>query len=716
MAVSQPTRLCIFCRQIESTSAPCPTLEAIPTPAPGSHPIATLPPAPVTPLPSTDQDLLDNLRQRPSQLCPRCEDYDIVKVFREAQPLDVTQQYLDKGEDGHDNHNQETYDATIKKSEIPLGQLSSLHLAPSCPLCRLIYRILPRTGLEPTDNVLRLIPYRFHLRINGWHTVLPKTKAELAIYLGLYISDLPIPLGLPLNRDGIAYRPANMKGEAIALTPESCFPGRKLHSAKLITPLIEYAMPKKALAYCFTHCGALCSTPQPPELQTALMIDVATRTVAPCPPDCQYFALSYVWGGLIPQPGALESHTLPQTIEDAITVTLNMGYTYLWVDALCIDQTPDPTPAQAAAKRAQLQMMDLIYGCAVLTLVAMAGDNSAAGLPGVSPTSPRVRQAHEMIGGREFVTVPPTLDAEQDASTWDTRAWTLQERVLSTRKLYFTASQMHFTCGRVNIGEATDDDTSSTELDLLDQVKAPQRVAPTGPANTVKAGLGVPDWDRVGYMGILTNYTGRSMTNASDSLNAFLGVISVFSKPLLPQYPFIWGLPLRTDPQFLGWMHDRRQSSPDLPARRRDFPSWSWAGWHGEVLLDSMLPTNIYSNTQMEQHRDLTVRFTGVEGKELEVEGWIARVRVRTEVFSEVVVDGIVDKGEEEEHVIGSIKERNLMHNNSLPTGTYSCLVVERVTHPLFVGGPADRERVFMIVLDWNFMRVGVAKRRVRLV
>lgn len=50
-----------------------------------------------------------------------------------------------------------------------------------------------------------------------------------------------------------------------------------------------------------------------------------------CPAYCDYVALSYVWGGVQPTEKALETHNLPQMIEDAITVTIGLGKQYLWV-------------------------------------------------------------------------------------------------------------------------------------------------------------------------------------------------------------------------------------------------------------------------------------------------------------------------------------------------------------------------------------------------
>lgn len=126
------------------------------------------------------------------------------------------------------------------------------------------------------------------------------------------------------------------------------------------------------------------------------------------------------------------------------------------IDALCIDQTPNPTPEQAAAKSAQLGMMNLIYASAVVTIVALAGKDANAGLPGISSTLRRPKQLQEVICGRRFFTVPPSFSAERDQSVWNTRAWTYQESFLSKRYLYFSQNQVHFTCLSYGPSESID--------------------------------------------------------------------------------------------------------------------------------------------------------------------------------------------------------------------------------------------------------------------
>lgn len=72
-----------------------------------------------------------------------------------------------------------------------------------------------------------------------------------------------------------------------------------------------------------------------PELRKPLLdlkvIDCIERVIVPAPNECQFVALSYVWGPSEPGIATL-SGQLPQTIEDSIQVSSLLGYRYLWVD------------------------------------------------------------------------------------------------------------------------------------------------------------------------------------------------------------------------------------------------------------------------------------------------------------------------------------------------------------------------------------------------
>ncbi|KAK2013427.1 heterokaryon incompatibility, partial [Colletotrichum eremochloae] len=157
---------------------------------------------------------------------------------------------------------------------------------------------------------------------------------------------------------------------------------------------------------------------------------VTPPSVVRSPPEAPYLALSYVWGqhgnqGSIGStfkvrsavPIEITPRYLPKTILDAQLVVRKLGYRYLWVDQICINQE-DPDD-----KQSQIEIMDKIYGGAELTIVAAAGSHNDYGLPGVSSTLRQSMQSLELDGIR-IVRMPNDPSRLIRSSTWSTRAWT----------------------------------------------------------------------------------------------------------------------------------------------------------------------------------------------------------------------------------------------------------------------------------------------------
>jgi hypothetical protein len=70
------------------------------------------------------------------------------------------------------------------------------------------------------------------------------------------------------------------------------------------------------------------------------VIDCQQRKL--CASTEAYVCLSYVWGSGatdLADLGQTLPHHLPQTVSDAMAITLNIGLRYLWVDRYCIDQS-----------------------------------------------------------------------------------------------------------------------------------------------------------------------------------------------------------------------------------------------------------------------------------------------------------------------------------------------------------------------------------------
>lgn len=172
-----------------------------------------------------------------------------------------------------------------------------------------------------------------------------------------------------------------------------------------------------------------------------------TKSSALSDEETPYTALSYCWGG--DQPHKLTSETLthgvkqfddmPQTIRDAIILTAELGFQYLFVDSLCIVQDDD------IEKRREIAQMPLIYSNAVVTIAASTASSVFDGFL-------NDRDVEDVIINMSF----EDLDGEKHAIACaterfsimplDLRGWALQEHLLASRILQFRPRQLRFLC------------------------------------------------------------------------------------------------------------------------------------------------------------------------------------------------------------------------------------------------------------------------------
>lgn len=110
---------------------------------------------------------------------------------------------------------------------------------------------------------------------------------------------------------------------------------------------------------------------------------VATKDL---PHETKYATLSHCWGGqcglrltvgsLPTLEAGFSKGRLPKTFRDAVSVTVDLGIRYLWVDALCIIQ--DSVDDQDWSHEASI--MGDVYANSYITLAATTSPNSAGGL------------------------------------------------------------------------------------------------------------------------------------------------------------------------------------------------------------------------------------------------------------------------------------------------------------------------------------------------
>ncbi|KAH6714661.1 heterokaryon incompatibility protein-domain-containing protein [Leptodontidium sp. MPI-SDFR-AT-0119] len=371
-----------------------------------------------------------------------------------------------------------------------------------------------------------------------------------------------------------------------------------------VGPRIDFAQIRQWVSECRVSHGAECSQSQLPkdwglsglsaQNLEFYLIDVhrmclATSSMSSAPP---YVALSYRWGdpqrstqcrqsnfALMAAPGGLMSEdvVLAPTILDAITFTREVGFRYLWVDALCIVQD------DYERKPMYLQLMGTVYADAVLVLAILEG-NADTGISGIGhdrevqdsidlPTRSLIKSTPRIFGNETF-----------SSKTWATRGWTFQEGLFASKILSIdNFASWHCPCANwleevfrlLGVKPKTDDQITSTGAQtqqagsstFLDFPRVPQHMS------------------LAAYARLVQSYNTRSLTMDDDALNAVAGVTGRLHT-LFPD-GFLQGVPQFFFDVALLWQPRsplrRRVCAPDAPP----LSSWSWAGWHGDLDLSA---------------------------------------------------------------------------------------------------------------------------------
>lgn len=388
------------------------------------------------------------------------------------------------------------------------------------------------------------------------------------------------------------------------------------------------------------------------------VVDVQKQCLAYIEPGSRYFALSYVWGRVetlqttrknleqLEQDGALSSgkHVIPRTIRDAIEVVSKIGERYLWIDALCIIQDKD-----SDEKPVLLGQMDKIYGNAYVTIVAAVGDNADAGLPGVCCDHPRIIPQSVLSygdGRRLAISQSPfehTLGQHYDevrcTCMWNKRAWTLQERLLSRRKLIFLEEGVHFNCHSMtwteDIAVETEETIRHFQMFDFEGVTDEDRwfsgISRKGSHPRKKEEYTVPGPEStlpsfVDYCNLVSNHLRREISFQEDILNAFQGILSSLGHSF---GSFHYGLPETFFTLGLLWQPSdfcRRRIKTATKDILLESPSWSWAGWvcnvdvaHWTAACDYVVHQNIARSYRT---TPATTFFSPLAGKEAQIEKW----------------------------------------------------------------------------------------------
>lgn len=300
-----------------------------------------------------------------------------------------------------------------------------------------------------------------------------------------------------------------------------------------------------------------------------------------------FVTLSYCWGGDQPVKlvkdtaqtlkNGVATNSLPQTLQDAINYTSILGMKYIWIDALCITQDDD------YEKGLEIARLPSYYNRNTATICAASAQGCTTGFLGECRPEFRAGPfeiAMQTPEGMGSVLIYDTLPPDQPTTS---RAWTLQESLLSRRLLIFSSDRLVWCCRDANSGCGGPDATMTPR-----NMGMPQSlVSEIYPLSVPESHPARKQWDKV-----VQNYTRRKLTNATDKLLAVAAAASTLhtmSRIREAQNSiYLAGLLIITDnveftSEALSWLtvHPTARRIPVYTA-----PSWSWACMDGEIASE----------------------------------------------------------------------------------------------------------------------------------
>jgi hypothetical protein len=309
---------------------------------------------------------------------------------------------------------------------------------------------------------------------------------------------------------------------------------------------------------------------------------VATTTNVTVP----YAALSYCWGE-----GAtfmtdkdtqkdyekdIPMEELPQTIKDAFCLTKELGLDYIWVDAICIVQ------GDQYEWEEESQKMGHIYSNAKIVLAATRSASVKQGLFTRRSTIPLSRDIPARGGtmrARRNLNHEIIISCRTKSDYWWekyikatfpllTRGWGFQERMLATRIVHFTPSELVWECQRSRRCECRV--MESKLYPVMNNLGSALRMClkQTNDERSM----------RQMWREIVNSYSVRKLTRIEDKLPALSGIAGLLKECSGDNY--CAGLWERSLPFDLLWRCDQ---SGDLRVRKTRSPSWSWISVDGAV-------------------------------------------------------------------------------------------------------------------------------------
>jgi hypothetical protein len=332
----------------------------------------------------------------------------------------------------------------------------------------------------------------------------------------------------------------------------------------------------------------------------------------------RYVALSYCWGekrnnesvhkiklkraNLAAMKVNIDRDHMTLTHLEAIQVARQLGYRYVWIDALCIIQDSISDWEQ------QAQNVPDVYGNAELTIMAARSDDSRKGFLNLSnwykPRASPVMLPYKTFGStRGTASCGAGLKRNRDVGPTERRAWCFQESILSQRIATFGKEQLMFQCRKCVLYDDGYTATKTQAEELWKGILVISRPIWLDLGNMNRFDI-LTQWYRLVEM-----YSQRQVFDPMDCFATLAGVAKQFELALSsgngvvrPRYlAGHWEIDMITG---LMWRSNRiceEESNPGILRRPQKSqgpslasemieraPSWSWMALEGPITIKKL--------------------------------------------------------------------------------------------------------------------------------
>ncbi|KAK5206930.1 hypothetical protein LTR47_006383 [Exophiala xenobiotica] len=321
-----------------------------------------------------------------------------------------------------------------------------------------------------------------------------------------------------------------------------------------------------------------------------------------------YLTLSHCWGtpdifklkqaNLEAMQANIPFESLPRTFQDAIAVTANLGFQYIWIDSLCIIQDSSEDWVNESA------LMGKIYQNSRLNLGATASKDSFGGLSclrdpsTIQPTVVKILYQRALkwnqsllkwttetsdIVPKDYYVIddrPSFKSRYLDEAPLHRRAWVFQERLLSARMIHFAQDQLYWECRHLEACETYPDGLPETTYlgtpltkDVLVRGKT-----------DIETGTSLSDFDhearQVHWSYIVETFTRGALSNLSDKLVAISAVARQMQR-LLRGDEYLAGMWRKSLRREILWKVAGQGSY--RPSGIYRAPTWCWTSVEGAI-------------------------------------------------------------------------------------------------------------------------------------